>query len=342
MHRYNSDYMEGAHPEILKILTETNMQQTVGYGEDEYCQRAKALIKNECKRQDADVYFLSGGTQTNLTFIASALKSYQGVISAKSGHINVHETGAIEATGHKVIAVDSSNGKISSSQIKAIYEEDKNNPDREHTVQPKMVYISQSTETGSIYKLAEIKQISDVCRECGYYLYLDGARLGYAVMSVDNDVLISDIASLCDAFYIGGTKVGALFGEALVISNDELKADFKYYIKQRGAMFAKGRLLGLQFIALFTDGLYYKISKNAVNQAMKIKEAFKEKNIRLLEEAKSNQLFVLFTDEQAKIFMSCASFWEKYSASQTVMRFCTSWATSDEDTDELIKLINTL
>lgn len=342
MHSYKSDYTEGAHPSIIKKLTDTNMEQTTGYGEDIYCEKARELIQKECRRDNVDVHFLTGGTQTNLTFIGSVLKSYQGVISAESGHISVHETGAVEATGHKVITLKAQDGKITASQIKKLHDEDVVNPDREHTVQPKLVYISQSTEVGSIYSKAEITAISETCRECGYYLYVDGARLGYAVMSVGGDVSVSDLAQLCDAFYIGGTKVGALFGEALVICNDELKKDFRYSVKQRGGMFAKGRLLGLQFIALFEDGLYYRISENAVKQAMKLKDAFVKKGVRLLTEPKSNQIFVIFANEQAKLFEECAGFWGVFDEGHTVMRFCTSWATSDENIEELMRLIDTL
>lgn len=244
MIRFNSDYTEGCHPAILKKLEETNMEQTAGYGEDEYCREAAERIKAVCLAPDADVHFLVGGTQTNVTVIASALKSYQGVITATTGHINVHETGALEACGHKCLTIETPDGKLTAEQVLKYTKAHFADESFEHTVQPKMVYISNPTELGTIYKKAELETLYRVCRENDLYLFLDGARLGYGLACRENDLTMADIAANTDVFYIGGTKVGALFGEAVVITNPELKKDFRYNIKQRGGMLAKGRLLG--------------------------------------------------------------------------------------------------
>ena len=238
---FTSDYTEGAHPRIIEKLAETNMEQTVGYGEDPYCEEAREAIKKVCEAPEADVHFLVGGTQTNFTVISSILRPFQGVICADSGHINVHETGAVEATGHKVLALPSKEGKITGQQIKEYYDLHWSDESREHIVQPKMVYISHPTEVGTLYTKAELEDISSICKECGLYLFLDGARMGYGLMAPGTDVTLPDIAKCCDVFYIGGTKVGALFGEAVVITNPCLKQDFRYCIKQKGGMLAKGR-----------------------------------------------------------------------------------------------------
>ena len=257
MIEFQCDYAEGAHPKILERMIETNMDQTPGYGLDPYCDEARRLIRKACGRENIDVQFLVGGTQTNTTIICSVLRPYQGVLTAASGHINVHESGAIEATGHKVLALPCGReGKITAEQIKAAYEAHMNDSSAEHMVQPGMVYISNPTENGTIYYRNELEAISRVCHECGLPLFLDGARLGYGLMAADNDIILEDIARLCDVFYIGGTKVGALFGEAVVITNPAISKDFRYMIKQRGGMLAKGRLLGIQFQTLFEDGRY--------------------------------------------------------------------------------------
>ena len=273
MVRFNCDYSEGAHPKVLKKLIETNLEQTSGYGEDEYCTKAAQMIKDECKRQDIDVHFLVGGTQTNLTVISTALRPHQGVISAITGHINVHETGAIEATGHKVLALPSLDGKLTAQQIQTTYDEHFNDATCEHMVQPKLVYISQPTELGSIYSKAELTAISETCWKNDLLLYIDGARLGCALCAEDNDLNLHDIAELCDAFYIGGTKNGLLFGEALVICNSSLNKDFRYMMKQKGGLLAKGRLLGVQFMAMFEDNLFYDIANHADKMAKLIKDA---------------------------------------------------------------------
>ena len=274
MIRFNCDYSEGAHPKILERLVQTNMEQTPGYGEDEHCRRAAQLIQKECGRQDVDVHFMVGGTQTNLTVISAALRPHQGVISADTGHVNVHESGAIEATGHKVLAqTGCPQGKLTAQMVRQVVESHYDDETQVHMVQPKMVYLSHPTELGTLYTKRELEALGQVCREKGLYLFLDGARLGYGLTAPGTDVTMADIARICDAFYIGGTKVGALFGEALVLANPALKEDFLYLIKQKGAMLAKGRLLGVQFEAMFEDGLYYEMGKAANQAAAVIRQA---------------------------------------------------------------------
>ncbi len=336
---FNCDYTEGAHPKILESLINTNMEQTIGYGEDEYCQRAKSLIKKACDNETIDIHFLVGGTQTNLSFISSALRPHQGVISANTGHISVHETGAIEATGHKVLTINTKeDGKLLASDIEKYIENHVNDPAMEHTVQPKLVYISNSTESGAIYKKSELTQISKVCKKHGLYLYLDGARLGYALSSKENDLTLHDLTKLCDAFYIGGTKVGTLFGEALIIANDNLKEDFRYIIKQKGALLAKGRLLGLQFLSLFEDGLYKKISDHAIKMAEKISKALSDCSINLYSKQETNQIFVIMTKSLFKALENdyIFEFWGPYDDEHDIIRICTSWATTEENVDKLI------
>ncbi len=342
MYTFINDYSEGACPEIIKRITETANEQTVGYGMDGYCRHAAELIKKECERDDVDVHFLTGGTQANLTVITAALRPHQGVLCAQSGHINVHESGSIEATGHKVLPLSSSDGKITAAQVEDAYVKHINDETMEHTVQPKMVYISNPTETGTLYGKRELTALSKVCRDHGLILYLDGARLGYGMAAAGNDVFLKDIASLCDVFYIGGTKVGALFGEAVVIANEDIKKDFRYIIKQRGGMLAKGRLLGLQFETLFTDGLYYKISKNAIEQAMRIKKAFTDIGVCFLADSVTNQQFPILTDEQALQFAGRTEIWAKPDEAHTCIRFVTSWATKEEAVDALIEEIKQL
>ena len=343
MIHFESDYTQGAVPEIIQRLTETNMEMTVGYGEDEYCLSARKKICKEIGKENADVHFLVGGTQTNLIFISSALRPHQGVLCAETGHIYAHETGAIESCGHKVLTLPSADGKITAHQVKSAVESHRNDPTMEHTVQPKLVYISFPTENGTIYSKKELTDLYSLCREMNLILYIDGARLGYGLTCSENDLTIKDIASLCDAFYIGGTKVGALFGEALVILNDSLKADFRYIIKQKGAMFAKGRLLGLQFDTLFTDSLYYRASKNATDLAGKLSAAFKNKGIEMYYDSPTNQVFPILTNEQQKKlsekFVFC--FWAN-AGDRTAVRFCTSWATKESDVDELVCAIKQL
>lgn len=343
MIRFESDYTQGAVPEILEALIKTNMEQTPGYGEDKYCFSAAEKIRKELKCDSAAVHFLVGGTQTNFTFIASCLRPHEGVISASTGHINVHETGAVEATGHKILPIESFDGKIKAEDIEAMVISHENDASFEHITKPKMVYISMPTENGTIYSKAELEAIYEVCKKKNLILYIDGARLGYAMMCKENDVAFSDLPNLCDAFYIGGTKVGALFGEALVIVNEKYKEDFRYIEKQKGAMLAKGRLLGLQFDTLFTDGLYFKASAHAMKLADRIRAALKEKGIRVYYNSPTNQLFPMLTDEQMNKLKNDFSFcyWCK-NGDLHVVRFCTSWATQEGDVDTLIDAINAL
>ena len=343
MIRLECDYTQGATPEIIQRLVETNLEMTPGYGTDHYCMSAAEKIKAEINMPLADVHFIVGGTQTNLLFISSALRPHQGVMCAHTGHIHAHETGAVEATGHKIITIPSADGTLTAEQVRGVLDAHYADETHEHIVQPAMVYVSFPTENGTLYSKAQLTELSALCRERDIPLYLDGARLGYGLMSEKNDLTLSDIASLCDAFYIGGTKVGALFGEALVITNDKYKKDFRYMEKQKGAMLAKGRLLGLQFDTLFTDGLYYKISAHAATLAMKIRKAFEDKGIELYFDSPTNQQFPILTDGQMKTlgerFAYC--YWCK-AGDKHVVRFCTSWATKEEDVDKLIEAIEKL
>ena len=344
MIRFECDYSEGAHPQIMERLMETNLCQTPGYGEDEFCDRARGYIRRECGREDVDVHFLVGGTQANLTVIAAALRPWQGAIAADTGHINVHESGAIEATGHKVMAVPSVNGKITAAQVETAVTGHWADVTHEHMVQPGMVYISNPTESGTLYSKAELEALYDVCRKHQIYLFIDGARLGYGLMSPGSDLTMADMARLCDVFYIGGTKVGALFGEAVIICNDSLKKDFRYIMKQRGGMLAKGRLLGIQFETLFENNLYYVISKHAIDMAMRIREAFRKKGIAFLFESDTNQQFPILTKVQMEVLGEkyAYSFWEKVDEDRSAVRFCTSWATKAAQVDALIQDIECL
>lgn len=296
MIRFNSDYTEGCHTAILEKLVETNMEQTAGYGEDEYCGQARELIRKACGDERVDVHFLVGGTQTNVTVISAALKHYQGVITAKTGHINVHETGALEACGHKCLCIETPDGKLTAEQIAAYTDAHFADESFEHMVQPKMVYISNPTEIGTIYKKAELEAIYQVCKKRGLYLFMDGARLGYGLMCKENDLTLSDITANTDVFYIGGTKVGALFGEAVVIRNEELKKDFRYNIKQRGGMLAKGRLLGIQFLTLFEENRYFDISAHAARLAEKLKDELIKMGVKFYINSPTNQQFPILPD----------------------------------------------
>ncbi len=337
MIRFDCDYLEGAHPLILKKLYETNMEQTIGYGCDPHCERAINLIKNACKAPESNVHFLVGGTQTNTIVISAMLRTHQAVISASTGHINVHESGAIEATGHKVIALPSPDGKLTAKDVEECFTSHWNDPCREHMVQPAMVYISQPTECGTAYTKAELEKLYSVCKKCGILLYIDGARLGYALAAKGCDMTLVDVAANCDAFYIGGTKVGALFGEALVINNNEIKKDFRYIIKQKGGLLAKGRLLGIQFETLFEDNLYFKISEHAINAAEKIKDIFVSHGCRFLSDSKTNQQFPILQNEEIEKLLKDFSFeiWCPVSENESAVRFCSSWATTDENIEKL-------
>lgn len=341
MIRLNCDYLEGCHPAILKRLAETNLEQTAGYGLDPYCEEAANMIRETFQCEKSAVHFLVGGTQANTTVIASALRPYEGVLCAETGHINVHETGAIESSGHKVLALPGKDGRITATQVNvacALQADD------EHTVRPGMVYISLPTEVGTMYNLSQLKDLYYTCQQLGLYLFIDGARLGYGLASPVNDLTNADVARYCDVFTVGGTKVGALFGEAVVINNPALNVRFRYMIKQRGGMLAKGRLLGIQFSTLMKDGLYFTIAKKAVDQAMRIRAALMEKGIPLRIDSPTNQLFPVLTDDQLDAI--CAEFdvalWERADESHSVVRICTSWATPDETVDLLIAAVKGL
>lgn len=335
---FQNDYVEGAHPAVLQKLIDTNMEQCVGYGEDPYCEEARARIRKAVGREDVDIHFLVGGTQTNLTVIDAALRPYQGALCAQTGHINVHETGAVEACGHKVLALPGKDGKITEAQVKEAHDSHWADGAHEHMVQPKLVYISHPTELGTLYTKQELTDLRKVCDECGLYLFLDGARLAYGLAAEGTDVTLSDIAALTDAFYIGGTKVGALFGECVVISHSALKEDFRYLIKQKGGMLAKGRLLGLQFLAMFENDLYMEMGRHADRLAMKLKKELQEKGYRFYMDSITNQQFVIVEDtklqELEKEFLFNHE--TRYDADHTVIRICTSWATKEEHIEKLL------
>lgn len=344
MIRFECDYNEGAHPKILEKLLLTNEEQTAGYGLDAHCENARGMIQKLCACEQAAVHFLVGGTQANTTIIASLLRAHQGVIAAASGHISHHETGAIEATGHKVLTVPSADGKITAQQVRTMVEGHYADATREHNVQPGMVYLSQPTENGTLYNKAELTALYAVCKEFGLPLFVDGARLGYGLASPANDISIAELAALCDVFYIGGTKVGALFGEAVVITNPSLQTDFRYFIKQRGGMLAKGRLLGIQFETLFENGLYFEIAQHAVALALRLKDAFVEKGYTLLYDSHTNQQFPILPDAHLAALAEKYAFseWTRVDDTHTAVRFCTSWATKSEAVDALIADIKAL
>ena len=333
---FASDYEEGAHPKIIEALIKTNLIKTSGYGTDEFCESARKKIRAACNAPDAEIYFLVGGTQTNAVVINSVLKSYQGVIAADSGHIFTHEAGAIEAGGNKILTVPHEEGKISAEKIRELTETFEADDNKDHMVAPGMVYISQPTEYGTLYTLAELEEISKVCREKNLPLYLDGARLAYALATPTNDVTLSDIARLCEIFYIGGTKCGAYFGEAVVMKKNFIPHFFTI-IKQRGALLAKGRILGIQFDTLFTDDLYLEIGKPAIEAADKIRAALDEYYYRYYVDTLTNQIFVVVDNNKMKELAKHIefSFWEKFSKVETVIRFSTSWATKDSDVEIL-------
>ncbi|MEE0752647.1 threonine aldolase family protein [Frisingicoccus sp.] len=341
MQHFDSDYMEGAHPEILRRLAETNMEKTPGYGTDSYCESARKKILEACGCPEGEVYFLSGGTQTNMTVIASMLKPYQGVVAADTGHISVHEAGAIEASGHKVLTVPGVQGKLMPENLADFMEKYYGDENHEHMVWPGMVYISHPTEYGTLYTAAELKALRELCDTYHMPLFLDGARLGYGLMAEETDVTLKVIAEYCDAFYIGGTKVGALFGEAVVLPKKDRIPHFFTMIKQRGALMAKGRILGIQFDTLFTDDLYFKISRHAIDMAMKMKQGFLEKGYALYLDSMTNQQFVVLEPEKLKALSEKVTFgfWENLEDGRTVVRFATSWATLETDVDALLALI---
>lgn len=337
---FENDYSEGAHQKVLERLIETNMKPLPGYGTDSYCESAKEKIKKACGCPEADVFFTVGGTQTNAVVIGSMLRRFEGVIAAETGHISSHEAGAIEYTGHKVLTLPEHQGKISAAELKAYVETFYGDGNHEHMVFPGMVYISHPTEYGTLYTKKELAEISQVCRAYKLPLYMDGARMGYGIAGVGSDATLADIAKYTSVFYIGGTKVGALCGEAVVFT-EKAPEHFFTMVKQQGALLAKGRLLGVQFDALFTDDLYLRISKNAVETAQKLQTALEEKGYRLYLKSPTNQIFVILENEKMELLKEsvCFSFWEKYDENHTVVRFAASWATTMDDVEKLIEIL---
>ncbi len=346
MIRFECDYAEGCAQPILDALIRTNFEQTCGYGLDPHCMNAIELIKKECGKSDVDVHFVVGGTQANTIVIAQILRPHQGVVAVESGHINVHESGAIEACGHKVIALPGVEGKLTAGRLKAYLMNFWADDAHEHMVEPAMVYISHPTEVGTVYGKKELQDIYAVCREYQIPLFIDGARLGYGLMSDASDLTLQEIVGLCDVFYIGGTKVGAMFGEAIVFTRPELNLsrNFRSVIKQKGAMLAKGRLLGVQYEALFTDGLYWKLSENAIVQARKIRDAFVKKGFKMGFDSPTNQLFPILPKEIISRLSEDFAFmiWPDNGEPELLTRFCTSWATKDEEAETLVKAIEAL
>ena len=336
-----NDYCECAHENIINKLSEIRIQKNTGYGMDDYCKSAAEKIKKACKCENAEVYYLVGGTQTNMVVIDTVLDKYQGVVACSSGHVNVHEAGAIENTGHKVLTVPEHDGKIDAAELEAYVDTFYADGNHEHMVYPGMVYISHPTEYGTLYTKDELKALRKVCDKFNMPLYMDGARLGYALACDETDVTLPDIAELTDVFYIGGTKVGALFGEAVVFTKNNMPVRFNTLVKQHGAMLAKGWLLGVQFDELFTDDLYVKIGRNAIDRASEIKKALEEKGYTFLLKSPTNQILIVLENKQMEELTKKVnlSFWEKVDDNHTAMRICTSWATTKEDVDELIKVL---
>jgi len=335
------DYEKGAHPDILKRLAETNMVKTAGYGRDEISESARNRIRKACGCEKAIVEFLVGGTQTNAVMIDALLKSYQGVIAAETGHISVHEAGAIEANGHKVLAIPHQYGKISAGDVEKYLEDYYNDANHEHMVMPGMIYLSHPTEYGTLYSREELQAFRKICDRYNVSLYVDGARLAYALSCPENDVTLKDLAELCDAFYIGGTKCGALFGEAVVVPDPEKIPHLFTIIKQHGALLAKGRLLGIQFDELFRDDLYMKNGEPAINAAERIRKALLEKGYRLYFKSPTNQIFCVMDNEALKRLGEKVEygFWEKYDDGHTVIRFATDWGTTAEEAEALTKIL---
>ncbi len=340
MYSFKSDYSEGAHPQILEALVKTNLEQSEGYGMDTYCEKAIKVIKEKLENESVDIHFLTGGTQTNLIAISAFLRPHEAAISANTGHIFVNEAGSIEATGHKVISVNVEDGKLRREDILSVL----NSHTSEHVVKPKLVYISNSTEIGTIYTKNELEELNNVCRENNLILFMDGARLGSALCCKENDITLSDISKLTDAFYIGGTKNGALFGEALVICKESLKEDFRYHLKQKGAMLAKGRLLGIQFLELFKEDLFFKIGCHENEMANILRHGIDELGYKYLVDSPSNQIFPILKNDvinklQEKYLFSI---WSKIDEEYTAIRLVTSWATSKEVVVEFIEQLKNL
>ncbi len=339
---FESDYIAGAHPDVLRKLTETNTESLSGYGTDPYCERAKRKIRDAIGIPEAEIYFLTGGTQANAVVISTMLSDYEGVVAARTGHISTHEAGAVEYTGHEVLELPETDGKIVPQILEKYLSDYYADDNHEHMTFPGMVYLSHPTEYGTLYTRAELTEISAVCRRYGIPLFLDGARLGYALMSRETDLSLSDIAALCDVFYIGGTKVGALCGEAVVFTKGNMPAHFTASVKRRGALLAKGRLLGVQFDALFTDGLYFQIGRHAIEMAEKMKEIFIRHGLPFYIKSPTNQQFVILENGQMEALREkvAFSFWEKADDSHTVVRFATGWSTTDADLHALDEALN--
>ncbi|CAD7814897.1 Low specificity L-threonine aldolase [Chryseobacterium aquaeductus] len=336
---FKNDYSEGCHSKILEALLRNNTDQQAGYGDDEYSLKAKILIKEKLKNQDAAIYFVSGGTQANLIVISSVLKPYQCVIAASTGHILNNETGAIEATGHKILSIETEDGKLKPSDIQLVLDNHKNIP---HQVMPKLVYISNSTELGTIYSKEEVKNLSRYCLENNLYLFMDGARLGHALTSEMNDLTLEDLSQLTDIFYLGGTKNGALIGEAIIINNQTLQEDFAFNIKQKGALLAKGRLLGIQFLELMNNDLYFDLANHANQQAMKIKNALLKRGVQFLSDTYTNQIFPILDQKLIDILSEKFDFyiWKNINSQSSAIRLITSWNTSDKAVDDFVEIIN--
>ena len=338
---FECDYTEGAHEKILQRLIEVNREHLSGYGSDRYCESAKEKIRRECQCSDAEISFLVGGTQTNAVVIDAMLKSYEGVVAVKTGHVNAHEAGAIEYTGHKVLEVPQHEGKMDAGELETYLDSFWKDDNYEHMVFPGMVYIFHPTEYGTLYSKKELSDLSSVCRKYKIPLYMDGARLGYGLMSKKTDVTLPMIADFCDVFYIGGTKVGALCGEAVVFTKNNMPAHFLTIVKQHGALLAKRWLLGLQFDTLFTDDLYYEMSRHAIEMAEVLKDGFEKKGYSFFLESPTNQQFIILENQQMERLKDKVTFsyWEKVDEHHTVVRFATSWATTKEDIEKLINLI---
>ena len=340
MYSFLCDYSEGAHPQIMEALIRTNLEQTDGYGLDPHCFNAASLIQKKIGRDDVDVHFLVGGTQTNFTAISAFLRAHEAVISARTGHIHVHETGAIEATGHKILTWATPDGKLTPVEIQAALDEHED----EHMAKPKLVYISNSTEIGSIYKKADLTQLSEICKRNNLILFMDGARLASALTSEENDLTLTDLAELTDAFYIGGTKNGALMGEALVICNDLLKEDFRYHMKQKGGLLAKGRLLGIQFEELFRDNLYFELAAHGNKMASILKNRFADLGYSFLTHSPSNQVFPILPNSLIEKLEQNFSFyrWKKIDEDHSAIRLVTSWATEESKTNEFVNKMKSI
>ena len=338
---FSCDYMEGALPQILDRLVKTNMMQSPGYGTDDITLSAKEKIREACGAPDADVFFLVGGTQANATVIDALLKSYEGVLAAVTGHVAIHEAGAIEASGHKVLTLPPHDGKVDPKEVEAWLDNFSRDGTKDHMVQPGMLYISQPTEYGTLYSLAELEELHRICRQYGLPLFVDGARLAYGLASEENDVSLKDLARLCDVFYIGGTKCGALIGEAVVIPQHDYIPHFFTIIKQHGALLAKGRIAGIQFDELFTDNLYLKAGRHGMEAAARIRKALKDNGYEIPLDSPTNQLFVVLDDaEKARIGEEVElGFWENLPDGRTIMRIATSWATTEESVDRLIAVL---